>query len=43
MHSSDASTNRVPNSYERTTNPANSPNTKDYAKHTMRRSRTNRR
>ena len=41
--SSDASTSHVPSSCVRTTNPGNTPSTKDYAKRTMRRTRTNRR
>ena len=40
--SSDASTSHVPNSGERTTNPGNIPNTKDYAMRTNLSSRTSR-
>lgn len=43
MRSNDASTNHVPNNCGRTTNSDNIPNTKDYTKRTMRRTRTNRR
>ena len=42
-HNSDANTNHVSSNYVRTTNSGNIPNTKDYAKRTMRRTRTNRR
>lgn len=40
--SNDSNTNHVPNNGERTTNPGSNPNTKDYTKRTMRRTRTNR-
>ena len=41
--SNDASTSHVPSTNVRTTNPANSPSTKENAKRTMRQTRTNRR
>lgn len=41
--SSDANTSHVPSKRVRTTIPANNPSTRDYAMHTMRHSRTNRR
>ena len=43
MRSSDASTNRVPSSCERTTNSGNTPSTRANAMRTMRRTRTNHR